>query len=64
MFKKISLFVAGLAMLFVTLGARADEWNKKTVLTFSQPLELPGIVLPAGTYVFKLANLSGTRNVV
>lgn len=64
MLKRISLFAACLAMLFVTFGARADEWNKKTVLTFSQPVELPGIVLPAGTYVFKLVDLPGTRNVV
>lgn len=30
-------------------SARADEWDKKTVLTFSQPVEIPGHVLPAGT---------------
>lgn len=64
MLKKISLVVACLAILFVTFGARADEWNKKTILTFSQPVELPGIVLPAGTYVFKLVDLPSTRNVV
>jgi hypothetical protein len=43
---------------------RADTWDKKTVFTFSAPVEIPGQVLPAGTYVFKLLNSSSTRNVV
>jgi hypothetical protein len=45
-------------------GARADEWNKKTFLTFSGPVQVPGATLPAGTYTFKLADLSGNRHVV
>jgi len=45
-------------------GARADEWNKKTILTFSGPVQIPGVTLPAGSYVFKLADLSGNRHVV
>jgi hypothetical protein len=64
MLKKPSIVFACLAMLFVTFGARADEWNKKTTLVFSQSVELPGIVLPAGTYVFRLLDLAGARGVV
>jgi len=64
MLKRISLVVACLAMLFMTYGARADAWNERTVVTFNQPVELPGVVLQAGTYVFKLVDLPGTRNVV
>lgn len=45
-------------------SARADEWNKKTVLTFSQPVEIPGRVLPAGTYTFKLADSMSDRHIV
>ena len=45
-------------------GARADEWNKKTFLTFSGPVQVPGVTLPAGTYTFKLADLNGNRHVV
>jgi hypothetical protein len=45
-------------------GVRADEWNKKTILTFSGPVQIPGATLPAGSYVFKLADLSGNRHVV
>jgi len=47
-----------------TTGARADQWNKKTVLTFSQPIEIPGQVLPAGTYTFKLAESPSDRHIV
>ena len=43
--------------------ARADEWNQLTKLSFSQPVEIPGRVLPAGTYWFKLADDSN-RNIV
>jgi outer membrane protein OmpA-like peptidoglycan-associated protein len=35
------------------VNAKADEWDKKTIVTFSQPVEIPGRVLPAGTYVFR-----------
>lgn len=43
---------------------RADEWNQKTVFTFSGPVEVPGQVLEAGTYVFKLADSASDRNIV
>jgi hypothetical protein len=45
-------------------AVRADEWDKKTVLTFSQPVEVPGHVLPAGTYTFKLADSMSDRHLV
>ena len=45
-------------------GARADQWDKKTILTFSGPVQLPRVTLPAGTYVFKLADIAGNRHVV
>ena len=38
--------------------ANADQWDKKTTVTFNAPVEVPGKVLPAGTYVFKLVRLS------
>jgi len=45
-------------------GIHADEWDKKTILTFSGPVQIPGATLQAGSYVFKLADLSGNRHVV
>lgn len=44
--------------------ARADEWDQRTVFTFSAPVEIPGQVLLPGTYVFKLADSSSDRNIV
>src|SRR6202142_1606116 len=59
-------------MLFVGLGllggmvqrAAADDFDQKTTFTFSGPVEIPGQVLSAGTYVFKLADLGSQRNIV
>ena len=63
---KTVLVVAALSMLgaMSLSSARADEWNKKTVLTFSQPIEIPGQVLPAGTYTFQLMDSPSDRHIV
>ena len=60
---KAACCAAAVTML-VASPARADQWNKKTFLTFSGPVQVPGVTLPAGTYTFKLADLSGNRHVV
>ena len=44
--------------------AKADDWNQKTVFSFSGPVEVPGQVLEPGTYVFKLMNSQSDRNIV
>jgi hypothetical protein len=43
-----------LAVLIVAPAAHADQANQETKVTFSQPVQIPGRVLPAGTYVFVL----------
>lgn len=64
------VFVASLIGASFTPSAKADDWNKKTVITFSGPVEIPGVhltgwaVLPAGTYVFKLLDSSSDRHIV
>jgi hypothetical protein len=55
---------AAMLTVLAAPGVRADEWNKKTILTFSGPVQIPGATLPPGSYVFKLADLSGNRHVV
>jgi hypothetical protein len=45
-------------------SAKADEWNKKTVVTFNVAVEVPGKVLPEGKYVFKLADSQSDREIV
>jgi hypothetical protein len=64
--KRLAPFIVCLTLFcgMAISQARADEWNKKTTITTNEPLEVPGIVLPPGTYVFKLANLQSDRNVV
>jgi Protein of unknown function (DUF2911) len=42
------------AMLFSGAAALADDADQSTRLTFSGPVEIPGIALPAGTYLFKV----------
>lgn len=44
--------------------SRANAWNKKTVFTFNEPIEIPGMALPAGTYVFKLLDNDADRDIV
>jgi hypothetical protein len=63
---KTVLVVAALS-IFGAMSASnvwADEYNKKTVMTFSQPIEVPGQVLPAGTYTFKLIDSPSDRHIV
>jgi hypothetical protein len=45
-------------------SARADTWTKKTVITFSQAVEVPGKILPAGTYTFQLMDSPSDRHIV
>jgi hypothetical protein len=61
------VLIACLVCLSVSLvapQAKAGEINQKTIITFSGPVELPGISLGAGTYVFKLVNLAADKNTV
>jgi len=48
-----------LGIFFVPKG-RADQSDRKTIVTFGQSIQVPGKVLPAGTYVFKLLNSNDT----
>jgi hypothetical protein len=59
------MFFVGLAFAGGLMQrAKADEWDQKTIVTFNQQVEIPGQVLPAGTYVFKLVDSMSDRNVV
>jgi hypothetical protein len=56
--------MAAVAGLFA-ISARGDKSDKRTIFTFSAPVEIPGgKVLPAGTYTFKLLDTSADRNIV
>lgn len=69
---KAATAVCGLAVMAVMLApsASADAWNRKTIIKFSGPVEIPGVhlagwgVLPAGTYVFKILDSQSDRHIV
>lgn len=58
-FLAVALFAATLLP-----SARADRWNKKTTVTFSEAVEVPGKILPAGTYTFRLLDSAADRHIV
>ncbi|HEU5257154.1 MAG TPA: hypothetical protein VFU28_14275 [Vicinamibacterales bacterium] len=66
----LSTRVFGLACavaVFVCLVAApvsAQPLDKRTLFTFSGPVTLPGVTLPAGQYLFRLADPNSSRKVV
>ena len=42
----------------------AQPLDKRTLFTFSGPITLPGVTLPAGQYLFRLADPNSSRKVV
>jgi hypothetical protein len=67
-FKAIAMtFCLCLVVVTALSSAKADDWNNKTTMTFSEPVEVPGVgaqTLPAGTYVFKIADSLSDRHIV
>ena len=45
-----------LAAASTPVRAQGGTANKRTFLTFSRTVQVPGATLPAGTYVFRIAN--------
>jgi len=65
-FSKLSMiagFVIAFALIF-ELTAHADEDNQMTKISFSEAVQVPGRVLPAGTYQFVLARDESSRDIV
>jgi hypothetical protein len=70
--KTVATTVFGFALMGAAFSpaAKADDWNRKTRITFSGPVEIPGVhlkgwaVLPAGTYVFKILDSQSDRHIV
>src|ERR1700688_3584691 len=61
------LFSLVFLALAITPRAKAQTSNEKTIMTFSEPFEVPGVdaqVLPAGTYAFTLVESLSDRNIV
>jgi len=53
--------------VLVAPKAKADDFNRKSIVTFSAPVEVGGTgaqILPAGTYVFKVINAGVYEHIV
>ncbi len=66
--QRIKAILFAVPVALAVLGATAlfsDEHDKKTDVTISDPVRVPGgVVLQPGTYMFILANTSDSRNIV
>ena len=58
-----SVSCAAVLMIGLSPSLRADPWNKKTIITINEPMQVPTKVLEPGKYVFKLMD-SNYRHVV
>lgn len=63
--KAVALFFSA-ALFCAVLSPRtnADDWNKKTLVTFSESVQIPGQILTPGTYIFQLMDSQANRNLV
>jgi hypothetical protein len=63
---RLTLFFVFVMLVVLVWGpvAPASDWNRLSTVIFEEPVQVPGHVLPPGVYVFKLADISGERNVV
>lgn len=55
---------AAVALTAAVLSAQGIPADRATYVTVSGPVSLPGVTLPAGTYLFRLADTQASRNVV
>jgi hypothetical protein len=60
----LALASAGVLSVALAPTARADEWNKKTIMTVNESIQVPNKVLPAGKYVMKLLDSPSDRHIV
>ena len=54
----------GVAAVLIGAVANAQPADKRTFFTFSRPITLPGVTLPAGKYIFRLADDESSRKVI
>ncbi len=59
-----ALFAATIGMVTIAPRAKADNWDRKTIVTTSAPLNVAGTVLEPGKYVFQLLYTDPSAHVV
>lgn len=65
--RKIVHMLSGVVLLgvFATSAASAMfDTRRTTYFTFSGAVHIPGVALPAGTYIFEIANPEGQADIV
>jgi hypothetical protein len=66
--KRVTVFATAVALMLMavfswTAAAQQPDTRDRTIMTFSNAVELPGMRLEAGTYVFRLADTQ-LRNII
>jgi hypothetical protein len=57
--------LAAVSAVVLSAGTMAAAtWNDRTILTFSEKVQVPGTTLPAGTYAFELLDPMATSDLV
>jgi hypothetical protein len=51
-----AVFTAAFLTAATSASAQDSNINQRTILTFSGPVQMPGVTLPGGKYVFRLAD--------
>lgn len=59
-----ALCATTLSMAIFTVSAQADQWDKKTILTVDQPIQVQEKLLEPGQYVLKLHDSDSDRHIV
>jgi len=60
----MAAFGVALGLVLVTSVGAASEEKRTAYLTFSGPVGLPGVVLPAGTYIFEVPDPNMSWDIV
>src|SRR5579862_1974241 len=63
-FMTVSVCGLGLAAGIFAFRAQASQWDKQTVITVDQPIQVTDTYLEPGTYVFRLLDSASDRHVV
>jgi hypothetical protein len=58
----VAIFVVAISLLSAP-AVFAQVWDHRTVVTVDKPFEVPGAILPSGTYVFRIVDIAANRTV-
>ena len=67
--KRVLVVLSSIGLMALALASPANAqtnttWDDKAYLTFSSPVSLPGVTLPAGRYLFRFPSRYTARSVI